>query len=147
MPLARCVRLAAFAATRYSYNQSSKLSRLPPILEMRNLLSNTAFLHNQQTEGNELGNIGEVKKMQLSYTCKVCQTRNQKMISKLAYREGVVIVTCDGCSNHHLIADNLGWWPDLQSRNIEELLAERGELVRRGTVDLVGGRLADQEDS
>ncbi|KAJ1660351.1 hypothetical protein IWQ61_000721 [Dispira simplex] len=69
-------------------------------------------------------------KLFLRFTCKVCNNQNQKLISKQAYTEGVVLVQCDHCQNRHLIADNMGWFRD-SSVNLEDLMKEKGEIVRR----------------
>ncbi|KAM7305174.1 uncharacterized protein ISCGN_015071 [Ixodes scapularis] len=95
-------------------------------------------------ESSECGSGGELDsrlrvpiaklqgRMLLSFLCKLCSTRVTKLISKVSYEKGVVIVKCHGCSKHHLIADNLDWFPDLEGkRNIEEILASKGEAVRK----------------
>jgi len=91
--------------------------------------------HIEKEKSTPLGQI-TVEKMQLSYTCKVCNSRNSKIISKQAYTKGMVIVKCDGCENNHLIADNLGWWDTSEpgTINIEQIMAKKGETVGRGVM-------------
>lgn len=69
--------------------------------------------------------------MAIQFTCKVCDRRTTKTFSRTAYTRGVVIIKCEGCKNNHLIADNIGWFKHVKGRNIEEILAEKGEEVKR----------------
>jgi mitochondrial protein import protein ZIM17 len=63
------------------------------------------------------------------FTCKACETRAVKQFSRRSYDRGIVIVTCPGCQNKHLIADNLGWFGD--NTNVQQMLEDRGEEVTR----------------
>ena len=57
--------------------------------------------------------LGKIKgTLYLEFTCNKCEYRSEKTISKQAYKDGVVLIRCDGCESIHLIADNLGWFRD-----------------------------------
>lgn len=47
-----------------------------------------------------------------SCLCNVCNNKITKKFSKKAYNEGIVIIRCDNCKNHHLVSDKLGWFGD-----------------------------------
>ncbi|KAK6726250.1 hypothetical protein RB195_004522 [Necator americanus] len=78
--------------------------------------------------------IGQTEpRLSIQYTCGVCGSRQgPKTFSRNSYEKGVVIITCDQCNNHHIIADNLGWFHDFKGKNIEEILQQRGIPVKKG---------------
>lgn len=72
----------------------------------------------------------------IGFTCKVCNHRTHRTLSKVAYTRGVVLIECPGCSNRHLIADNLGWFDQGEARNIKDIAKARGEQIRQTCSDL-----------
>lgn len=91
--------------------------------------ANLPSVHN--TEEPEENNKSNGGKMTIILTCTVCNNRFSRTFSKISYEKGIVIVECNGCNNNHLIADNLGWFPDTGYKNIEEILAAKGEKLKR----------------
>lgn len=84
------------------------------------------------------------------YTCKVCETRQSRSFTKNAYKNGIVILKCEGCQNLHLIADNLGWFQDGKV-NIEDIVREGGgqllKVEAKGEVqEFLIGKLGKRED-
>lgn len=75
--------------------------------------------------------ISERHNLAMVFTCKVCQTRSAKTMSRQTYEQGVVIVRCGGCKNLHLIADRLGWFGEPGS--VEDFLRKQGVEVRKGS--------------
>lgn len=69
-------------------------------------------------------------KLVMVYTCKVCDTRSAKKISKQGYEKGVVVIRCPSCDSMHLIADNLGIFEDGGDWNIQKFMESRGENVK-----------------
>ncbi|CAL5322316.1 unnamed protein product [Camellia sinensis] len=75
------------------------------------------------------------------FTCKVCETRSVKTMCRQSYEKGMVVARCGGCNKLHLIADHLGWFG--QPGSVEDLLAARGEEVKKGSADTLNLTLED----
>ena len=103
----------------------------------RNLKSNISEISNGIKVSDEVAS----RKFQLQYTCKLCDTRNSIKVTRIAYQKGIVIATCKGCENKHLIADNLNWLSgfdyDNGERNIEQFMKNRYYESDSGKQDLV----------
>ncbi|KAK5634128.1 hypothetical protein RRF57_009842 [Xylaria bambusicola] len=69
----------------------------------------------------------------LTFTCVPCTTRSTHIVSKQGYHKGSVLITCPECRNRHIISDNLNIFGD-RKITVEDLLREKGQLVKRGTL-------------
>jgi len=101
---------------------------------------NSTQISTNDNNNNEMIDVPGVKtggeKLIIVYTCKVCDTRSAKKISKQGYNKGVVLVRCGKCQNLHLIADHLGVFED-KGWDIQKYLAQSGENVNVVTDDNV----------
>lgn len=66
------------------------------------------------------------EKYVIMYTCKVCNTRSARQISKKSYHEGVVVVLCSHCKSMHLIADHVGLFEN-KGWDIQKYLSSQGQ--------------------
>ena len=146
--------LRTLAAAPFSGRLVSRTSALPRTLRARpSLLPSPRpfpalrLCHSATSNPPSTQPLTQVRpKLALAFTCKVCNTRVQKLISRQSYERGVVIVQCGGCQNRHLIADHLGWFKHVQGRTVEEILAQRGEKVTKVALEGGGFEVVPPED-
>lgn len=74
---------------------------------------------------------------EMTFTCKRCTERSSHKISKQGYHKGTILITCPGCKNRHLISDHLKIFSD-QSLTLEDILREKGQLLKKGTLGADG---------
>ncbi|ORY12624.1 DNL zinc finger-domain-containing protein [Clohesyomyces aquaticus] len=79
----------------------------------------------------------QVPAYETTFTCKKCNTRSSHRVSKQGYHHGTVLITCPGCKNRHLISDHLKIFSD-KSVTIEDILREKGQVVKRGSLSAEG---------
>ncbi|KAK3335791.1 DNL zinc finger-domain-containing protein [Cercophora scortea] len=70
---------------------------------------------------------------ELTFTCKPCGERSRHKMSKQGYHHGSVLIACPTCRNRHVISDHLRIFGD-RTMTIEDLMRERGQLVKKGTL-------------
>ncbi|KAL8716002.1 MAG: hypothetical protein Q9220_000669 [cf. Caloplaca sp. 1 TL-2023] len=128
-PLLRRQNLLNTPSPSHAFHSHPSLSASPA-------LSSPSLSSLSQQE--ELSIPPDVPKYQLTFTCKPCSHRSTHTVSKLGYEKGTVLITCPDCKNRHVMSDHLKIFSD-KSITIEDIMREKGELVRRGRVGADGG--------
>ncbi|KAI1478859.1 DNL zinc finger-domain-containing protein [Daldinia eschscholtzii] len=74
---------------------------------------------------------------ELTFTCVPCGDRSTHTVSKQGYHKGSVLITCPACRNRHVISDHLNIFGN-RKVTIEDIMREKGQLVKRGTLGETG---------
>jgi hypothetical protein len=83
----------------------------------------------EEAEPKPVVYVGQLRpKLELHYTCSVCDYQGSKAVPKKRYDKGLVIIRCDYCHNLHLLSDHLDLFEAGEKTNIEEILAQRTEV-------------------
>ncbi len=95
-----------------TYSEEKKLN--PEVIEMATALD---------VEPAKPQPVGKIEpRFRIQFTCKKCETRSEHEFTHKSYYEGVVITTCPGCKNHHLIADKLGYFDHFKDQTLQEAI-------------------------
>ena len=86
------------------------------------------------------------EKYVIMFTCKICEERAARKISKKSYHEGVVICRCFKCNNLHLIADRMGVFEDASWDVSMMSLLERDNINIRYEDDIIEVTQDAEED-
>lgn len=136
--LTRSSSLLTLAARRRNRSSEDNAGD-EPRSEIPQLPPTTSFDKNSKTQVASLqsGAAFVGRKLDLQYTCKVCETRNTHKVSRIAYNKGVVICTCKGCMRQHLISDHLGFTNLQFDGNLESYFDDnKEESVHRVSEDV-----------
>lgn len=126
-------------ALRYAHS-IPKPPRTRPPPPPTNTSTTTTTTTTSSTSATDEPPISDVKARKLvephyriTFTCVPCSERSTHVISKQGYHRGSVLITCPGCRNRHVMSDHLNIFGD-RKMTVEDLLREKGQLVKRGTL-------------
>lgn len=118
---------------------STRGTPLPLPLSAARIPSTTRLAHSvprppaANAKGKAKTNTPKQPTYELTFTCVPCGARSAHNVSKQGYHHGSVLITCPSCRNRHVISDHLNIFGN-RSLTVEDLMRERGRLVKRGTL-------------
>jgi len=101
-------------------------------LSVRTFASDVVSADSDADAPSTSGEGNRRKDLYMMFTCGRCETRAVRGFSRQAYENGVVIVTCPGCLNKHVVADRMGWFGEPGS--VEDFITQ---AAGKGTSDVV----------
>lgn len=114
---------------------TARRTPLPLPLPTAKIPSTTRLAHSvpRPRPANATANTPKQPTYELTFTCVPCGSRSAHNVSKQGYHHGSVLITCPSCRNRHVISDHLNIFGN-RSLTVEDLMRDKGRLVKRGTL-------------